>query len=307
MNINLDTLLLLDTIDRRGSFSAAADALHRVPSALTHALRKAESELGFPLYERQGRRAVLTAAGRSLLDGGRPLLDAAAALERRAKQVASGWESELRIAVDALIPAERLFPLISDFYREGHSTEIRLSSEVLAGCWDALLSGRADLAIGAPGDMPPGGGLHAHFMGSVEFVFAIAPEHPLAQLPEPLSAAQIRQYRAIVLADTTRGLAARSSGLISGQSTLTVASADCKAAAQVAGLGVGHLPRHLAEPEVSRGRLVIRQTAEPRPPIMLHLAWRSDHCGKAMDWVREWLLGSAPGEARPERLAALLP
>lgn len=285
MNISLDTLLLLDTIERRGSFAAAADALHRVPSALTHALRKAEGELGFALYERQGRRAALTAAGRSLLDGGRPLLDAAAALERRARQVASGWESELRIAVDALIPTERLFPLIDDFYEEGHSTEIRLSSEVLAGCWDALLSGRADLAIGAPGDMPPGGGLNTHPMGSVEFVFAISPDHPLASQPEPLSAVQIGQYRAIVLADTSRGLAARSSGLISGQSRLAVPTAETKAAAHVAGLGVGHLPRHLADPEVALGRLVIRQTAEPRPPVTLQLAWRSDHTGKAMKWM----------------------
>ena len=285
MNINLDTLLLLDTIERRGSFAAAADALHRVPSALTHALRKAEGELGFALYERQGRRAALTAAGRSLLDGGRPLLDAAAALERRAKQVASGWESELRIAVDALIPTERLFSMIGDFYQEGHSTEIRLSSEVLAGCWDALLSGRADLAIGAPGDMPPGGGLNTHPMGSVEFVFAISPDHPLAHQPEPLATAQIGQHRAIVLADTTRGLAARSSGLISGQSRLAVPSAESKVAAQVAGLGVGHLPRHLADPEVALGRLVIRQTAEPRPPVTLQLAWRSDHTGKAMKWM----------------------
>lgn len=285
MNISLDTLLLLDTIERRGSFAAAADALHRVPSALTHALRKAEGELGFALYERQGRRAALTAAGRSLLDGGRPLLDAAAALERRARQVASGWESELRIAVDALIPTERLFPLIDDFYEEGHSTEIRLSSEVLAGCWDALLSGRADLAIGAPGDMPPGGGLNTHPMGSVEFVFAISPDHPLASQPEPLSAVQIGQHRAIVLADTSRGLAARSSGLISGQSRLAVPTAETKVAAHVAGLGVGHLPRHLADPEVALGRLVIRQTAEPRPPVTLQLAWRSDHTGKAMKWM----------------------
>ena len=199
--------------------------------------------------------------------------------------MASGWESELRIAVDALIPTERLFSMIGDFYQEGHSTEIRLSSEVLAGCWDALLSGRADLAIGAPGDMPPGGGLNTHPMGSVEFVFAISPDHPLAHQPEPLSTAQIGQHRAIVLADTTRGLAARSSGLISGQSRLAVPSAESKVAAQVAGLGVGHLPRHLADPEVALGRLVIRQTAEPRPPVTLQLAWRSDHTGKAMKWM----------------------
>lgn len=304
MNIDLDTLLLLDTIERRGSFAAAADALHRVPSALTHALRRAEAALGFPLYVREGRRAVLTAAGRSLLDGGRPLLDAAAGLERRARQVAKGWESELRIAVDALIPIERLFPLVAQFHADGHETELRLSAEVLAGCWDALLSGRADLAIGAPGDTPPGGGLATRPMGAIDFIFAIAPHHPLAASPEPLAAAEIRRHRAVVLADTTRGLAARSVGLISGQATMAVPTAEAKVAAQVAGLGVGHLPLHLAQPEIDAGRLVPRRTAEPRSPVALHLAWRSEHRGKALDWFLTRLLGSAEA---PGQLAQLLP
>lgn len=304
MNIDLETLLLLDTIERRGSFAAAADALHRVPSALTHALRRAEAAMGFPLYVREGRRAALTAAGRSLLDGGRPLLEAAAGLERRARQVAKGWETELRIAIDALIPVERLFPLVADFHADGHDTELRLSAEVLAGCWDALLSGRADLAIGAPGDMPPGGGLATRAMGAIEFVFAIAPHHPLAACPEPLPAAEIRRHRAVVLADTTRGLTARSVGLLSGQATMAVPTADAKVAAQVASLGVGHLPLHLARPELDAGRLVARRTAEPRTPVTLHLAWRSDHRGKALDWFLTRLLGT---DTHPGCLADLLP
>lgn len=299
MNISLDLLQLLDAIERRGSFAAAAQALHRVPSAVTHAVGKAEAQFGFPLFERVGRRAVLTEAGRSLLDGGRPLLEAATFLERRAQQVASGWEAELRIAIDALIPAERLYPLIDAFYAEGHGTEVHLSSEVLAGCWDALLGGRAVLAVGAPGDLPPGGGLMATPIGSVDFVFAVAPSHPLAAAPEPLAADLIRGHRAIVLADTTRSLAARSAGLLSGQRVLTVPDIAAKAAAQAAGLGVGHLPRALAEREAAAGRLVIRRTVEPRPPIVLHLAWCSSHRGKALQWFRERL-------AQPEVRQGLL-
>src|SRR6516225_3212541 len=52
MKISLDALAMLDAIDARGSFAAAADALHRVPSALTHAVRKLEDDLGFPLFEK---------------------------------------------------------------------------------------------------------------------------------------------------------------------------------------------------------------------------------------------------------------
>ncbi len=299
MNISLELLQLLDAIDRRGSFAAAAQALHRVPSAVTHAVAKAEGLLGYALFRRVGRRAVLSEAGRSLLDGGRPLLDAAGHLERRARQVADGWEAELRIAVDALVPAERLFPLIAAFHAEGHGTEIRLSGEVLAGCWDALLGGRADLAVGAPGDLPPGGGLAATPLGAVDFVFAVAPTHPLAAEAEPIPAERIRCHRAIVLADTARSLAARSSGLLSGQPVLSVPDVAAKVAAQAAGLGVGYLPRAIAEREAAAGRLALRRTVEARPPTVLHLAWCAGHRGQALRWFRERL-------AQPEARAALL-
>jgi len=159
MRISLDALQILDAIDTQGSYAAAASRLHRVPSALSHAMQKLEGELGVELFEKSGRRAILTAAGRTLLEDGRHLLRAALELESRVKRVATGWETELSIAVDSVIPGERLYPLLQRFYDEGHGTRLRLSYEVLGGCWDALTTGRADLVIGAPGDMPARGGI----------------------------------------------------------------------------------------------------------------------------------------------------
>ena len=88
----------------------------------------------------------------------------------------------MRIAVDDLVPTERLFPLLKDFYRQVSGTRIKLTMEMLGGCWDALMTGRADLVIGAPGEAPPEGSLAVEPMGSFEFVFVVAPEHPLATL-----------------------------------------------------------------------------------------------------------------------------
>ena len=45
MKISLELLQILDAIDRHGSFTAAAAALHRVPSALSHAVSKLEDDL----------------------------------------------------------------------------------------------------------------------------------------------------------------------------------------------------------------------------------------------------------------------
>ena len=112
MRITLEALQILDAIDTRGSFAAAAESLHRVPSALTHAIRKLEDDLAVTLYVRDGRRAVLTPAGRTLLDEGRHLLRAAGELECRVKRVATGWENELRIALDAVIDPRDFLPLV---------------------------------------------------------------------------------------------------------------------------------------------------------------------------------------------------
>lgn len=284
MKISLESLELLDAIEVRGSFSAAATALHRVPSAVTHAVRKLEQDLGVALFERRGRRAALTAAGRTLLDEGRYLLQAAGDLECRVQRVATGWESELRIAVEGAIEMARLAPLIAEFDRQGSGTRLRFSHEILAGCWDALVSGRADLAIGAGGDPPPGGGFTMQALGDVEFVFAVAPGHPLASHPEPLPLREIARHRGVVVADTSRQLLARSAGLLAGQATLTVPHMAAKRALQVAGLGVGHLPRPMAEAEQAAGRLVVKRTESGSPKAEVHVVWRSHQEGRALEW-----------------------
>lgn len=296
MKISLDVLQIIDAIDQRGSYAAAALALHRVPSALTHAVQKLEDELGVALFEKQGRRAVLTPAGRTLLDDGRHLLRAAADLECRVQRVATGWETELRIALSMLIPAERLYPLLQRFYDAGNSTQIRIDHEVLGGCWDALATGRADLAIGAPGDLPPGVGVATMPLGEISMLFAVAPHHPLAALAEPIPACQLWPHRVVVLADTSQELAARSSGVIDGRDALRVPDMAAKVAAQAAGLGIGHLPRGLAEREAAAGRLVTRRIGDEWPSVSMHIAWRSRQEGKALAWFRQALAEPAVKE-----------
>ena len=284
MRLSLDALQVVDAIERQGSFAAAAAELHRVPSALTYTVQKLEQDLGVTLFDRSGHRARLTPAGQELMREGRLLLRAAGELECRVKRVATGWETELRIALDIMIPAERLFALISEFYAEQSGTRIRLSYEVLAGTWDALVSGRAELALGVSGEVPAGGGYALRMLGYKDFVFAVAPEHPLAALPGPLRHEQILAHRAIAIGDSSRNLPPRSVGLLSGQDVLTVPDLEAKVAAQAAGLGCGYLPAHAAAPLVKAGRLVVKEIEDIKPAGNLYYAWRSQEKGKALRW-----------------------
>lgn len=285
--LTLDALSVLDAIERNGSFAAAADELYRVPSTVTYTVQKLESDLGVTLFDRQEHRAVLTEAGRELLEGGRHVLRAAHALESRVKRVATGWEAELCIAIDGIIPVTDFLPIVEEFYAAGTNTQIRLLAEVYGGCWDALVGERADLAIGAPGEGPPGGGYATLLLGRVEWVFAVSPDHPLAKTPEPLKSAAIAKYRAIAVTDTSRYLPVRTSGIYPGQEILSVPSLEAKIEAQCRGLGAGYLPRCRAEQALARGRLVICEVEEPKPEHQLWMAWRTGRTGRALGWFKE--------------------
>jgi DNA-binding transcriptional LysR family regulator len=298
MRLSLDALLVLDAIDRKGSFATAADELHRVPSAITYAVQKLEQDLDVVLFNRSGHRAQLTPAGRELLDSGRHLLRAAEELECRVKRVATGWETELRIAASDLIPFTRVQCVVAEFFEGGHGTQIRILREVLGGTWDALVAGRADLAVGADASMPSGGGYTIRPLGIVDFVYAIAPDHPLAHVAEPIPAAEIMKYRSVSAADSSRNLPPASVGILSGQQVFTVPDLAAKLDAQCTGLGVGYLPCHLAAPAIDAGRLVIREVEEPKPATQLFLAWHTKNKGKALQWFarrllteRDWLDG----------------
>ena len=165
MKISLDALIVLDAIDRYGSFAAAAQQLYRVPSAITYTVRKLERDLGIALFDRSGHKPVFTEAGLALLRDGRDLLQAAQRLQARSQRIATGWEVTLSLAVEQLLPNRILLQLFDRFYELNRATQLRLSHEILGGSWDALHTGRADLVVGASGDRPPGGGYTTRWPG----------------------------------------------------------------------------------------------------------------------------------------------
>ncbi|VCU71204.1 HTH-type transcriptional activator AllS [Pigmentiphaga humi] len=287
-----ESLQMIDAIARHGSFAKAARELGKVPSALTYSVRKIEDELDALLFDRSGHRARLTPAGEELLREGRPLLEALHALARRVHRIATGWETELRVAVSAVLNCTPLFELIEDFEALGTGTRLRFSYEVLQGNWDALLSGRADLVIGADADDAPAEGFQSRALGNMPFVFCVAPHHPLAQAPEPLSAADIDRHTAVAVADTSRRMPAGTKGLLSSQHTVTLPTLELKARAQVRGIGCGYLPVPMAAPYLAQGLLVARKVDGIRLNERLVYAWRAPAEGRALQWLLERLQSS---------------
>lgn len=284
--ITLEALRVMDAIDRKGSFGAAAESLFKVPSALSYTIQKLETDLGVSLFDRSRQRARLTAAGRLLLEQGRYLLQAASRLEDAVRQLESGWETRLRIARDTVLPGKPLLRLVHAFNQLDKQVSLEITEEVLGGAWDALIADRCDLTLGASGELPKGV-FEYHHMGDAEFVFAVAPGHPLTLHKGPVDAAAIRAFPTVVVADSSQTAPSRSSGLLESRQTIRVPGMNAKIEAQRLGIGVGFLPRHLINEPLKKNQLVILPCLIPRPAIPLYMAWRKDKTGKALGWFVE--------------------
>lgn len=289
MRLNLEALLILDALDRHGTFAAAAARLFKTASALSYTVQKMESDLDITLLDRSGHRATFTPTGRLMLEKGRVLLRAVSELEQQAQYVESGWESKLTISLDASVPFALLSGLIDAFYQQHQHTQLLFRHDVLAGCWEALSYGEADIVFGAV--QPPA--RHAGFdylpIGWLEYVFAVAPHHPLAALPAPLLREQIRQYRAVVVNDSSRHAKGTDLRVLDEQPILSVHSFADKVQAQIDGLGCGYLPRYLAMPHLESGTLVERQLDSETRRDQVFLAWSAGATGNAAMWWRERL------------------
>ncbi len=296
-----DALHMVSTIARTGSFAAAARELGKVPSALTYSVRQLEDALDVLLFDRRGRQAQLTAAGDELLREGELLLQQMDAVANRVRRVASGWETELTVAVDKAIAPHAIFDLMEAFYALKPPTRLRMRSEVMSGTWEALHTGQADLAIGVSAERALLPDLRLEPIGDTRFVMTVAPHHPLADAPEPLCPTDIAQHRVVAVADTARQMAPMTVGIAPGQDVLTVPSMSAKLEALRRGIGCGHLPEAMVRPAIEAGQLKVKAVEGPPRIVRSHYAWRQGHTppGMALTWWLHQL-------ASPKTRAALL-
>jgi DNA-binding transcriptional LysR family regulator len=295
-----DALSMLLSIEESGSFAAAARQRGLVPSALTYRVRQIEDALDVLLFDRSSRQAKPTDAGKELLREAKRLLEDVDALANRVKRVATGWESVFTLAVDSIISRSVVMELCEGFLALNPPTRLRIRYETLSGTLATLKSGQADLAIGvfispaSHADL-----LHAN-LGEVRFVYALAPHHPLAQAPEPLSDALIQQHRAVAVADSVPRGEGITVGLLGGQDVLTVPDMQTKLDAQLRGLGGGFLPESLAKPYLDSGRLVAKKVSRVQRLSQVEYAWRNPHgqnLGHALAWWLSQLNQSRTKEA----------
>jgi len=268
--ITLDQWQALVAVVEAGSYAHAAKRLHKSQSSVTYAVQKIEALLGVKAFELQGRRAVLTPTGQMLYRRARALVDEAQDLERAAHTLSAGWEAEIHLAVEILFPTALLLGSLERFAAESPRTRIEVIESVLGGTSEALLTGRADLAI-AP-QIPQG------FLGDplmqVRVVAVAHPDHPLHHLGRELSQRDLRAHRHVVVRDSgmkrdRRALAVE----VDQRWTVTHMATSIEAVRR--GYGFAWLPEEQIDADLAAGtlkRLPLREGQTFVVPLYLILA-----------------------------------
>ncbi|MBC3616335.1 MULTISPECIES: LysR family transcriptional regulator [Vibrio] len=284
--ITLEALHILDAIERRGSFAAAANELNRAPSSLSYQIQKLEQDLDMMIFDRSGHKASFTDAGRLILERGRTILSAAEKLVNDATLLANGWELDITLAFDGIIPVANFFPLV-DALGNVSKTRIRLQEEILAGSWESLATGRADLLICPKIDSLPQE-VKSERLGSMSLIWVAASDHYVHRRRGEFDEQARQKYRVIAIADTAREQPAMSVNILEKQPRLTVSNFNAKCQALVEGLGIGTLPIQTAQPLIASGQLKkISGSADKHIDIVM--AWRRNTTGEAKSWCIQYL------------------
>jgi DNA-binding transcriptional LysR family regulator len=268
--ITLDQWRALRAVVETGGYAAAAAAISRSQPAITYAVQKLEKALGVKVFEIRGRKARLTAVGEVLYRRARALLDEAGALEHAARDLAAGWEPELRLAVEIVFPTWLLLQAFADFAQERPDTRIELYETVLSGTDEMLLARTVDLAVCS--QVPPG-----HIgdpLLQLTFVAVAHPDHPLHRLGRPLTAQDLRQHRQLVLRDTG-SRRDRAVAWLGSEQRWTLSNKATSIHAATMGLGFAWYAEDTIRGELAAGTLKplsLREGAERRGQLYLVFA-----------------------------------
>lgn len=283
------SLEVVDAVARNGSFSAAAQELHRVPSAVSYTVKQLEEWLAVPLFIRRHREVELTPAGNWFLKEGRSVIRKMMLTRQQCQQIANGWRGQLSIAVDNIVKPARTRQLILDFYRHFSDVELLVSQEVFNGVWDALSDGRVEVAIGATQAIPVGGRFAFRDMGPLSWRCVVSADHPLAAITTPLSDDQLRQWPSLVLEDTSRSLPKRTTWLLDNQRRVVVPDWGTAVDCLNHGLCIGMVPAHIAHDPVVSGQWKLLETQEPFPDSPCCLTWKQTDASPALLWLLDYL------------------
>ncbi|TWB23420.1 LysR family transcriptional regulator [Nitrospirillum amazonense] len=178
-------LAIISEVDRQGSLTAAAERLNLTQSALSHAMRKLEDQIGVEVWRREGRSLRPTQAGEWLLAVANRLLPQLVHAEERLHQFAEGERGKLRIGMECHPCYQWLLKIVAPYLDIWPRVDVDVRQKFQFGGIGALFGHEIDMLV-TPDPLFKNG-LSFEPVFDYEQVLVVGPEHPLcgAEFVEP--------------------------------------------------------------------------------------------------------------------------
>lgn len=279
-----ETLRTFIAVAETGSFSKAAERLCKTTATISYRIKLLEENTGVALFFRTTRSVTLTAAGEHLLSQARDWLSWLESMPSELQQVNDSVERQVNIVINNLLYNPQAVAQLLAWLNERYPfTQFHISRQIYMGVWDSLLYEGFSLAIGVTGTEALANTFSLDPLGSVQWRFVMAADHPLENVEEPLTEAQLRRFPAVNIEDSAGTLTKRVAWRLPGQKEIIVPDMETKIAAHLAGVGIGFLPKSLCQSMIDNQQLVSRVIPTMRPPSPLSLAWRKFGSCKAVE------------------------
>jgi LysR family transcriptional regulator for metE and metH len=170
-------LAIIREVNQQGSLTAAAEQLHLTQSALSHAMRKLEDQLGTPIWYREGRNLRPTQAGEYLSAVADRLLPQLSYAEERLKQFAQGERGALRIGMECHPCYQWLLKIVAPYLAAWPAVDVDVKQKFQFGGIGALFGYEIDMLV-TPDPLYKSG-LRFEPVFDYEQVLVVGPQHPL--------------------------------------------------------------------------------------------------------------------------------
>lgn len=182
--IDLRRLHVLRVVHQQGTVTAAAEALHLTPSAVSHQMRELARELKVPLLEPQGRGVRLTPAGRLLINHADALLARWEEAKAELESYRAGMTGPLRIAGFTTAISGLIAPAAGRLRHSHPDLLVQVRECETLESMDLLVAGEADLAVVEPvegGPPPDDARLEQSPLLEEPHILLVPAGHPLAR------------------------------------------------------------------------------------------------------------------------------
>jgi DNA-binding transcriptional LysR family regulator len=251
MKTTLDEWEILQAVVQLGGFAPAAKQLNRSQSTISYAIARLQEQLGVQLFEMRGRRAHLTDLGRALLADVEVHLAGFHQIEQRARSLAMGGESEVRLSVDSLYPNSRLFVALAEFADLFPYIQPKLRQGTFLSADSEFSFHNAHLCIT--------GLVSSEFfvkpIVSIGMIAVASEHHPLVAMKRKLNRIDLMQHTLVAIEGAASGTVKHQPRAVA-QRALQVTSIEAAIDAVRSGLCFGWLPRYRIASDLASGRLL---------------------------------------------------